>query len=292
MKHAPKRTRQGFALVMTLVLIALAVATLSRITSRGLALILEARTRSEQLQAEWATLSSRLAILANSERLFGDSDALAESAGTGWPYPSEHFGAFRVGGITYKLLLTDEQSKPNLNAIHELDPTALPAILAEAQHATAAPLRRDAASPIRSLDAEGRVYDSWGRVVDLAKLSPTCAGAESMVAITRQFSIVDDNRLNVRRASDESLRRTAELALTAAEAQKLVEARLGYSGDLRDLLTSVEIPSRRLVSLRRLLTDRSSAYTLWVWSESRLGVTMSSVGDSRGQNQPRTLRWP
>jgi hypothetical protein len=292
MRRRPKRARRGFALVMTLVLVALAVATLARIASRGVALVLEARTRSERLQAEWAALSCRLVVLENAERLFGDSDAVAEAAGVGWPYPSERYGAFRIGKVMHHFLLADEQAKLNLNTVYELEPTTLAGILAEAQHAATAPLRRDAAAPVRPLGAEGRPYDSWGRVVDLARLSTAEAGAESLVAITRQFSIVEEGRLNVRRATDDSLRRTAQLVLTAAETEKLVEARKGFAGDLRDWLAAVDIPSHRLVPLRRLLADRSSAYTLWVWSESERGVTMSSVGETRGQTQPRTLQWP
>lgn len=292
MHQAKRLRRRGFALVMALALTALAVASLARIASQGLALVLEARTRHETLQHDWALRSSRLVLLGEAERLLGDSNAWSETEGLGWPYPAERAGWFEAGGVVYQVLLADEQAKLNLNTIYELEPSGIINLLAETQRDNPIPLRRSAGVPPLRFDKNRRAYESWGTLVDLPRLARSGRAAERLVAFASRYTLGEDQRLNVRRATDDALRQTARLVLTGAEAEELVEMRRGHAGDLRDWLDRVEIPSRRLVKLRRLLTDRSSAYSLWIWSETPQAVTMASVGLTRGNRQPQVLRWP
>lgn len=287
-----RQPRRGFALVMALALTALAFASLARIASQGLALVLEARTRYETLQQEWATLSCRLAVLEDAERLLGDSDAQSELQGLGWPFPSQRSGWFVVGGTTYQATLFDEQAKLNLNTAYDLEPASLPQLLSVTGRDNPIPLRRTAAIPPLRLDPQARAYESWGALVDLPRLTVNDRAPERLIGFTSRYTLGEDPRLNVRRASDNALRKTARLVLTGAEAETLVEARRGHTGDLRDWLDAVEIPGRRLVKLRRLLTDRSSAYSVGIWSEQPPAVTMASVGLTRGARQPQVLSWP
>lgn len=291
-QQRPRPRRRGFALVMALALTALAVASLARIASQGLALVLESRTRHETLQHDWAMLSSRLVCLDDAERLLGDSDAWSETEGLGWPYPAERAGWFLTGGVVYQALLTDEQAKLNLNTVHELEPSGLINLLSETQRDNPIPLRRNAGVPPLRLDKTRRAFENWGTLVDLPRLAGSGKAAERLVAFASRYTLGEDQRLNVRRATDDALRQTARLVLTGAEAEELVERRRGHTGDLRAWLDGVEIPSRRLVKLRRLLTDRSAAYSLWIWSDEPQAVTMASVGLTRGDRQPQVLCWP
>lgn len=294
-KNAPR----GFTLVMTLVLIALAAALLGRIATRGLSTALESRTRLELTQQKWARESARIALLERAEWLFGDSDALAEEEGLGWPYPDKLQGVFDCGNQTYQFLLADEQAKVSLNTYHRLEPTGMAVLLANAQRnqATGLPLRQHAATPLRPQSGSLAPYVTWGQVIDLPRLANVGkrfggGKAGSIVEFCLPFSLRQDERLNIRRATDESLRLTAGLLLTPSETEKLVAARAGYSGELRDLLAPLDIPRRRLASLRRLLGDRSSAHSLWIWQEEPDKLVYSSFGIAREGNTGTTLQWP
>ncbi|MEO0529371.1 MAG: hypothetical protein AAF266_02215 [Planctomycetota bacterium] len=275
---------------MALALTALAVATLTRIAANGLALVLESRTLHDQLQDEWAVLSCRQALLDNAEQLMADSDTV--SAELGWPHPSERAASFQMGGITYQAVLFDEQAKLNLNLAYELEPSLIASLLAEAQQDFSVPLQRGAILPPLKVDGAEREYRSWGELIDLPRLARGERAGERLVGFAGRFTVSDDKRLNVRRASDTVLRGTAGLFLSTAEAEELVERRRGHNGELRGWLDSTDIPSRRLLKLRRYLTDRSAAYSLWIWNTTDQEVTMASAGLSRGRRHPQVLKWP
>lgn len=272
-------------------LLALSAAMLTRLSNRGLASTLEARTRYKQLQEKWAFTSARLAILGEAERLFGDSDAFYESEGTGWPFPSSQQGEFEMGGVTYHLLLADEQAKLNLNTVYKHQANNLSQLLLELQrnYSAAIKLRTEAAYPQLTADQKNP-FHTLGQIVDFPKMPYSQKNADGLVGFTQQFSYGQKTRLNVQRASDETLRNTARLVLSQAETEELIESRYGYVGSLSDWLRSVDLPSRRLLPLRRLLGESSQSYSLWVLNENQ--ALLATQGDSLGNSKGCVLQWP
>lgn len=286
-------TRRAFALVVCLALLSLAVATLSRLAQSGLSQVLEARTAEKRLQRDWAEISCRAVVLEQADLVFSASDALRETAGLGWPHPGRIDLRFELSATSYSASLIDEQAKLNLNAVHDDSPTRLSDVLVDLQRSSGSlPLRLTRPESSRALARGEPAYSHLGQVIDLARLRRLPRPCQTMLRFADQITIGQDVRLNVARTSDETLKRVAMLVLTPTDAESLVQARRGRTGSVRDWLAAADIPSRRLVGLRRYLSDRSTAYSLWLADESSGRLAVMQTGLRRGRSTPQVLQWP
>ncbi len=290
-KVSNRRSRRGLTLLITLVVIALAATMLTRLSAYSIQATFSARQEERRLQQKWSYLSARLAIKDQVEQLFEDSDAQSELAGIGWPYPHQIQISYELAGTNYELILMDEQAKLNLNQVYEHRPELLPSFIAMQRQVSGLtiPLIPNAAYP-RLLEKDQLPFHSLGQILNLSSSSYRPKTAKSLVAFSGSLSTSQLTQLNLRRAPEDILRQTLQLVLTATETEELIDKRASYSGTLTDWMRGLDLPQRRRAPLRRLLTERSTSYSLWIVGEDRLSV--SYQGERRGNSSERVLTWP
>lgn len=284
-KRKPKN-RSGYVLVMTLLLVGLCGAVLARLAQHGLSQALAASRAAAELQEEWARKSCRLALLPRVERLLESAAAATEHDKLGWPYPDSIKAQFRLGRAECAVVLADEQARPNLNLLHTERPEQTPMIASSPFRGTGSrPLNvRLSPSLVPPSTPSARYFDSWGQVYDLTR-----AGGDfrSLRVAASQLTCWGNRRLNVARASDQALELVASLALNGPEVRALVEARQGYSGDLHEMLAQVDVPGRKKARLRRLLTDRSSCFSMWLtMTDGRRASELLAIHETGRQDVP------
>lgn len=292
MPRSPRNKRPGYVLVMALVLIGVAGLVLARLASGSLALVLEARSGEVELQRRWAVLSLQIQILRAPEWRLGDLAAAYELQGQGWPHPRAIAGRCRLGADEYEVLLADEGAKANLNLLYDRRPELLPGLLAHAAHgAPGAPLVEVRPSLDPQAKNTKRYFSSWGTLVRLAQMQDPRAFA----ALAADYTPWGEPRLNYTRASDASLEAVLRLEANGPEVKRLLEARQEFGGNLEALLETAEIPRRKAFRLKRLLTDRSRTYSLWLVAArgdtEQLTVAVSGDG-GLGAPDTQTYRWP
>lgn len=257
-----RRPRRGFALVMTIVLIAIAGLVLAAIARHSLAIAAEALAAEEELQQRWAALSCQRAILPRAERLLARKESQTRESG-GDPRDARRLAAtVRLGTITAKLILADENAKASLNALAGDGDEVSRAI---EQLADAGELEVRLRPYRRKAESEGSLaFDSWGQVFALDR-AQSGGVSQSLCAATAEVTCWGDGRLNLRRASDEAVQRICRTQTSPTVVRRLLEERAKSADwDLARLLKSLQLAEGDHRRLHAVLTDSSHCYSLWV----------------------------
>ena len=279
---------------MTLLLVGLCGAVLARIAQLGIGQALAASRAAEDLQQRWARQSCQLQLLPRAEWLIESAAAATEQDKLGWPFPATVESRFGLGQIKCEVVLADEEARPNLNLLHAEQPQQTMLVASSPFRGTySRPLAVKLSPALVTPNApEARCFNSWGQVYDLAS-----AGTDirSLRAPAFELTCWGSRRLNVARASDAAIELVSRLALNGGDVQSLVEARAGYAGDLNEILKQLDIPGPKKVRLRRLLTDRSSCYSMWLaMTRGDRTSAMLAVHDAGRRDIPATIAfyWP
>ncbi len=273
--HTCRPRRSGFVLLMTLVLVLLAGVSLAGVARRSALGAVETRTGVEALQRRWAITSLHATLAGRAEALLDEAEQRAHRsvAHERRPIASGRV-VFELAGHAYELVVTDEQSKLNVNQL------------------VASEGRAAAQEAVGRLVGAGRAPDSKVKV-SLRQRSSSVAGSvdgstlPAVVGYGQLFEAVPpdaligdgagsglaagvtlwgDGRVNVRRASDEVIRRACTKPLGPVVVAKLIAARNeNPKRDLADLLKGISGLDRALrVKIDRHVTDRSRCHGLWV----------------------------
>jgi hypothetical protein len=253
-------SRTGYVLVLTLGLLALASISLASVARYSLASATSANTAAEELQRRWGLLSVRHVFTEQAVAVL-DAAVPPEQVNTPpWPKPASLSTSFRLGGLTFSVLVSDEDAKANLNVLAAWSPDKLAAISRRLSQG-AGNLDLRALRPTQT----GRSYQSWGEVFDLANLSAEQRAATELIRSTRQITLWGSRQLNLRRASDEALREVASLALPIQKVGELVSLRKHWSGgEVGLLLAELDLRRPQLSAASRLFTNDSRNYSLWI----------------------------
>ena len=228
--------RRGYVLVMTLALLVLCATMLVTVSRASLRHATAARSARDDLQRKWGAISCQRAVLEHAEHILATAEAERKK-----PVPILTT-TLRLGAPEFELILADEQSKANVNAILansdvprtearirealagsglandvKLRPTygriALP--LPEAGQATTI----DTGNTALAVDALGQIFDD----VPPARLLRRSAGGKSAPA--ELLTCWGTGAINVRRAHEGALLLAAGRSLTRVEINRLIDAR-------------------------------------------------------------------
>lgn len=268
---------RGFALLMTLVLVLLAGISLASVARKSASMAVEARQAADEMKRRWVVESMQATLLGNASALFEKfemTDRDGDGEPDGRPRPIRRIDLkVELDGVSYRLRLTDESAKFNVNTLLNESGTA------DAQMR----LRKGMLQAIKPLN----------EVISLAPLpaGPTSSGSGTVVmrigSYSQIFDEADPQRLlgtaqkpgpesfvtcwssglvNVNRASDEVI----ELALSrkvepplVAELLRIRQEMPGLS--LGNLLTKItKSGDEQQEKLRKYLTDQSDSFGLWI----------------------------
>lgn len=253
--------RRGYVLVMTLGVIALAAISLGSLAQYSLGMASSAHDAAEELQRRWGLYSARLVLLEDAAEII-DAQVPAEQANTPpWPRPASISAKFNLGSYRFSVVLADEDAKANINTIYarKRDSTLSAIRNLSASAGRAAPLVR-----LSPMTGNAKPFASWGQVFDLASLS-TPNVADAVMDASQHITCWGKGRLNLRRASDSTVREIASLALSAKEVGELLELRQHWGGQaIEDLFSQMELRRPQLLAIKRLLSTESRHYSMWV----------------------------
>jgi hypothetical protein len=292
----PRQPRRAFVLVMVLALLTLCALCLAGLARRSLVAGEQAAQSANELQRRWGVLSCMHTILPQANELLEMAAAKLPSQAQVWPLPAKVSTEFDLGESHFSVLVADEDAKANLNAIGRND--------ADGPHAVAAVVEELAAGSdglAVHVEAAGgdsnrrtEIFRGWGQVFEPAETG--CPGdyAAKLRDTTRAITCWGSGRLNVVRASDESLRLVCRNQISPDLLAKLLARRHdpGLTG-LDSLLDELALRTTDRLTLRRLLTDRSSRYSVWIFvrSPQRSWATLALADGSSPQAARDLFTW-
>ncbi len=247
---------RGFVLVLTLAMILIAVMITARSANRSLTRTLQAIESETQLQSRWSKLSLQRSLLSRSTQVFEavEAEERASSSRRIW-----HDGQIELSGTTYRLRLSDENAKVNLNTIRRTRPARdYQRFIAETVSVPRRPTMQEKTSLERGPEINDTI-ESWGLVFE--DTSPA-----QLMDQTTSITCWGNGRLNLQRASDQSV----HIMLEPIIGQSDVDAILRQRHEQTDRHGhSPQMPQPSLVPpvAAELVTQDSRCYSLWLISE-------------------------
>ena len=260
--HRNRAQRDGYVLIMTLVLITIAALSTAGVARRSLQLANEAIQAQARLQRHWGATSCRRLLLENAAETFITLEKEYEAGKRPWPAPYLLRGEVPLAGMNHRLWLSDEDAKLNLNRVtarlardrrqllHHLAGTEIPLEL------------RPDLSP--AAKRKKRWFSSWGQVVNLNEILDA-GPIEPLLNATSNITCWGGEKLNIRRTSDEVLLAVSSKVVSQKVGQELLEARQQATiPELADLIKMLDLRRTHQVALRSWFTDRSTCFVLWL----------------------------
>ncbi|MEM6978708.1 MAG: hypothetical protein AAF539_03505 [Planctomycetota bacterium] len=320
--------------MVALILLATSLIQIATTTSRMQRMALAAEFQLQQrwgcLSCETAILPVAELIFdqsdASSNRSFGTRQAR----------PHQITGQIQLENHSFALILADESAKADLNRIYDLDgqsevrqtlsdvaglnllaPVDLRPSRGSLNDETAADARRrgsrfglddpsDAdpsgsdnpseAESVRSAIARAPAFASWGDVIDLAQLQNQGSRVRMLAQWTQHVTLFGGAKLNVWRASDETIVATARSVVQSGLARRIVD-RMGTStlSDIELILQQTVTNASNRNQLIERLGNQSDSFSLWSESSGPVGRaqrwTVRSLNTSTGEATWRTFEF-
>jgi hypothetical protein len=295
--------RDAFVLVMVLALLTVCALCLAGLARRGLDASEQVASAQSDTQRRWGILSCERTYLPLAKDLMEGAAAKLPAQGRVWPLPSSVSAQFDLGELHFSVLLADEDAKANLNTIARSSPDG-PRTVASLLEETSAgfdglvvnvqPLAIENTAPGKSSNQVRGILRSWGQVFEPSHV--VCPGdyAARVRDATRNITCWGSGRLNLQRASDEAIRLVCGNQITPDLVNKLIAHR--HEPDvtgLEALLESLALRKADRATLERLLTDRSSRYSLWITVQNprRRWATLAIGDGSSSQSLRESFTW-
>jgi len=287
------KTRCGFILVVTLMLLAIAAVALAVVGRSSMGLAVSAVRARQDVQRRWGSYSSRHAVLELAPLLLEDAE---EDAGE--PVVNVRT-EIQLSGLAYSLTVSEEQAKANVNAM--LQHLGLDAVrtfvrrqFTEDMGASEIFLPTNH-KPSSVQDADGAVEPDR-RIISLNHLMPDFdpdsydrADGYPVDSLT----CWGDGRINFSRAPDERVQEIIKPLLGAIQIDRLRETLTSSeSMSLAEAITGIGVSEDDVSAVMERLTLESSCYSAWVavdngkrhWHE--LSVLEWESGDDARNIQP------
>ncbi len=296
------RPRDGYILLMVMVLLIVMATVLTTIATRSLQTSQEAIVSATQFQQRVGIASCQAAFLPNANSIFNKLDDLERTSRSRRREP-RHIIAESVilGDQRFDLVLADENAKVNLNtmyhkigkaktnqqlrsqlSINEFRALRLtPAVGANVDNSARSKASESkskaksgsnaqtsdsdllAATPVES--AILPAFRSWGEVFAFERLAEQTPAKQMRLDFTNSMTLWGSGQVNINHASEQTVRTVAELVISPPEAKKLVGKMM--KSDSVDIQTTLELetikPSEKK-ALSSLLGKYSYAYSLFV----------------------------
>lgn len=280
-----RRSRGGYVLLIVLAVLVLMVTALSQLSTLSLRRALAAADAEVRLQQRVGAESIERVLLRRAAGLFDTLEQAAEQrASSATPRPHSIRAAVTFGGVTFDVVVADEDAKLNLNRIyHEAGKQRADRVIAELVGPLAArairtqpAVRPTPSATIASRD-DGDDADSaeptkvppafrgWGEVFDLKRLAEVTGSAAALPNVIEQITCWGSGSVNIRRASDDAIRAAAACILSDGAARRLLRRyRDNPNVPLEVLVIDEATNEADRVALRRLLGETSTHFSLWL----------------------------
>jgi len=263
-RHAYQQS--GYVLIMTLVIITIAALSLAGLARRSLLLASESIAAERELQRYWGANSCRRFLLDQAGKIFENLETPHAEGELPWPAPRQFAANIQLAGMTYRMWLSDEDAKLNLNALTARLPQQRRVLLAQLTgHQNLLQRASLQLTPDTSLTAkrQKRWFSSWGQMVDISVRNT--GAIDSLMELAKELTCWGSGKLNIRRVSDQTLVLVAGKLVNQQVAQKLLEARTAATDiEWKELVKSLALRRRDALALRTWFSDKSTCYSLWL----------------------------
>lgn len=254
--------RSGFVLVMTLVLIVIVAITTVSLARVSLQRAIMAVDAQAELEHEWAAKSCRLVLLDGADELFEGLERQHLEDERDWPSPRTFGDVFALNGVQYRVLLSDENAKVNINSLSKKLPNQAEAIVRHLVDNTGDLPFLGLPAALEEAEKEDLLIGSWGEVFQMEEIFQT-GQVDAFLAATEHVTCWGNGRVNVRRIGDRALLEIGKELADPSAAIDLVDFRRNATEpDSRQLRQSMA--DARDNELPSWFTDRSSCYSLWI----------------------------
>ncbi|HWE00785.1 MAG TPA: hypothetical protein VG326_00140 [Tepidisphaeraceae bacterium] len=276
------RRSRGYILPLALVLIALSGAALAKICRQNMRAALASTDDCRQLQHKWGMLSCQSVALANAGALLS-----AVSGQTSAVPPSLEL-ELSLGGHQYRLRLSDEQAKVNLNMLYHARGRPETERFVGAAARAARGLGPISLRPMHfygenngSAATMAMRFGSFGQVF---KDSGSVGDAKAIMQATRSFTCWGDGKLDYRHASPIEI---AALAGNDPKLLKTILTRKSQPAAAALAFNPLNFQDRNGKNLDDLFTETSNCFSVWIvvddGTESQVTFCVREFGrDGRG----------
>ncbi len=258
---APRNS--GYALLLVLVALTLCTVALTGLATHAMQANVESLERMQGLQARWGRQSCSHALLRDAPALFEALEQQGPTAGRleKRAFPVVLTETVSLGGQSFTVIVADEDAKLNINALQQL---GRPGALTQALRRVVSPQHFRTFRDL-SRTSNNRGLGSWGEVIDLQRLRELEGSDRGLAEMTRGLTLWGSGKLNIHRASDESLELICKAAVTDGLARRIVERHKESPTLETDLLLRQTVLNETdREQLARLLGDGSTTFSVWI----------------------------
>jgi len=266
--------RSGYILLTTLALLVLSSTLLVTLARSTIERSAQARQSQQDLQRRWGQISCQRAILPHAESILINQEKIHQRA-----VPA-YRASIQLGSQLFELVLADEQSKTNVNALLDLTDnprtesqlrTTFSNFAAQIRlHISPVPASAPTTRPVlpRYLTSLGQIFDSTPPQNLLVARFDKPAPADLLTLWT-------DGQLNIRRCSSSALALLNNSTLTQLDIRRLIEARNALYSKNPSPPSATPLPAdpiRRLLTLAQIAPNKSNlhlatgskSHSLWI----------------------------
>lgn len=292
---AEPKCRRGYVLLMVLAVSVLVVTVLASLAKMSLRRGLQAADAERQLQQRWGAQSLQEAVLKQAPKIFALRAERQAELKPDEPLPTTIRTAMNLGGVTFDLMLADEDAKLNLNALyHHVGKMKTEQALAKsvgplfaramALNPASAPMQLERqSSRLRQDDDDDEeearplipdAFRSWGEVFDVSYIE-RMEGEAALPNLTTGITCWGGGQLNFRRASDEAFLAIAGSVIQDGAAKRMLTRYRDNPLISGNVLLEAQVTNRsKRERLTRLLSEVSTNYSLWIHASIRNGTSM------------------
>jgi hypothetical protein len=275
--------RRGYVLLIVLAVSVLVVTVLSTLAQVSLRRGLQAADAERDLQQRWGGVTLQEALLKDAPKVFLAQEERAAELTPGVPPPPTIRDAITLGGVTFDMLLGDEDAKLNLNTVyHQSGKMKTEQVLAKVQPRLTRAIRlvpavkpmqlsresrRDTDEEELSEQPQGppRALRSWGEVFDIGRLKQDLASEAALPTVTSGITCWGGGQLNFRRATDDAILAVAGAVIQDGAASRLLQRyRQNPTVGVDTLLLAEVQNQQKRERLTRLLSQTSNNFSLWM----------------------------
>ncbi len=286
-----KPQRRGYVLLVVLAVSVLVVTVLATLAKVSLRRGLQAADAQRSLQQRWGALTLEKSLLYRAPKVFELREKIAAQQTPGLPPTPFLRTAVSIGGVTFDMLLADEDAKLNLNSLYHhagqreveqaIAKIAGPAFAMAAELTPVTPpllLSRQSPRLLAGQDESENereipdAFRSWGEVFDLGRLRRATGIEAGLPIATTGITCWGSGQLNFRRASDDAILAAAGSVIQDGGARRMLQRyRKNPTSALGVLIeTEVNTPANRR-RLRGLLSETSTNFSLWIHASAKTG---------------------
>ncbi|MEM1068733.1 MAG: hypothetical protein AAGI63_07545 [Planctomycetota bacterium] len=304
------RARSGYVLLTVIAVCVLMVTLLSVLANRSLSRGLEAADAQRSLQQRWGAQTLERALMAQAPKLFEERAELAQARNPSQPPEPYYRAAITLGGVTFDVLLGDEDAKVDLNALYHYAGQAqtnrcLGDLLDFGSNRCvrlrpAIEPRMDSRSSLTSdeeLEAEmdpPKAFRSWGEVFELPMLTSTYGSTAALPNATTGMTCWGSGQLNFQRASDQAILAVAGAVIQDGAARDLLDRYRRSPTATLPMLLQAEVSDREdRETLARLMSQSSTSFSVWIdaSTQGRKSLRRFSVQSRDREGDIRSARF-